>query len=223
LDWREYLQPTDDFVVIASDWTGCWVKEDAAASLLPQQRALLESRELFFNGPAVRAITKALGKIDRLKAEIATRPVDEQVQYWIGQLDLLIRQEPCDVTEAGSDKGLAFGCLQEIGRPAIMPLLEFVERQLDSQRGHRDTIRFLALKTVREIGQADAEVHRRLRNLLEMSCAANAGQPVWPITPFHCAMSLHELFPGYPKPAMAGNNVLADQEKFLANRQRGAG
>ena len=36
--------------------------------------------------------------------------------------------------------------------------MRFVERQLDSQRGHRDTMRFLALKTVREIGHADRDV-----------------------------------------------------------------
>ena len=44
MDWKRVLQPTDDFVVIASDESGFQVQEDARNSLPEGKRLLLESR-----------------------------------------------------------------------------------------------------------------------------------------------------------------------------------
>ena len=199
LDWREYLQPTDDFVVIASDWTGYWVQEDARASLLPHQIELLESRELFFNGPAERAMAEFLRKIAELKAEIRSRPLDDQIRYWMSQLRAVINEDSCDLKVLKCDWSVALDQLGEIGPRAVIPLLDLVQDHLDAERGIRDSVRYQALITVREIGYAAPAVHRRLRHILEQSCRMNEGQSVWQMTPGHCAWCLHVLFDGYPE------------------------
>ena len=216
LDWSGKLPITDDFVVIASDWSGRYVRKDAPASLPAERRELLESRQLFFNGPAEQRIAERLKRIEELRARIEPFSVEEQVRYWIAQLHSLFAGEPCEVRDLGCDKNLVINSLQEIGPSAVLPLLDFLETHADAERGDRDSLRISVIWLVRDIGLKTPEVHRRLRLLFENACRLNEGNEKWQLSPFHYANCLHDLFTGYPKTAMGSNHVPDYYEKILA-------
>jgi hypothetical protein len=49
LDWSKILPVTDDFVVMASDWTSCWIEEDAKHSVPPAKQERLKQKGFYFN------------------------------------------------------------------------------------------------------------------------------------------------------------------------------
>lgn len=215
LDWSSCLAPTDDFVVIASDWTGYWVEEDARASLPSAARKRLESRRLFFNGSAVLDQKAIIKRMRELQAGVARQPKEAQVQFWIGQLESMVAGVPCDVTQIGCDHGLAIDALQGLAGAAALPMAEFVRRHLDHDRAKAISLPFSLLSAIESPGPSPLRLHRLLREILAECCRPDAGKKVGKTTAYHCARSLHRLFPDYPKPEMAESGALKDDRKFF--------
>jgi len=221
-DWRGILNTTDDFAVIASDWTALWLREDAVNSLPPEKRSRLESRGLFFPEHTEGEREEAARKFDAVQAELASRPEAERIAYWIGELDRLAAGERRLLDDWAASVSGVLRRLRAIGGSASPLLLDLAAR-LDALPGQTDglpspaaIVLSAAFETVQEIGRADQVVERSLRTLLAASCRANEGREFWSATPFRCAYCLARLFDGYDFPYRDSNGVLQEADTYLS-------
>jgi hypothetical protein len=221
-DWRGILDTTDDFAVVASDWSGFWVKEDATKSLPLKKRRLLESRRLFFQEETEEEQAEFQRQFDAAEATLSSRTERQRIAFWIRQLDLLSAGKPCLLTKRRWNESVALGRLEAIGGAASLPLLDLAVRldampeETDGQESTASEVLAAVFSTVGDIGRADSTVETRLRAMLAAACKANRGRPRWSRTPFLCAHCLSELFDGYPWPSTDHANVLMDAEEYLS-------
>lgn len=166
-------------------------------------------------------------EVSEIERRVKGLPVDRQIEYWLEQIDCKCRGEACELSEAGYAVILATSRLVEIGEPAVTPLLQLACRHADKPEWRRtgpdkedceltgvhDPM-IKMIWAVRDIGYADAEVERRLRELLANACRINEPETLWGLVPFHCAKCLKTLFNRYPKPEMT-DNKLENYEEFL--------
>lgn len=220
-DWRGVLDTTDDFVVIASDWSSFWAKEDATNSLPPGKRRLLEDRRLFYHEPTEQERAEFQQQLGAVEAKLASQTERQRIAFWIHELAHLAAGEDCLLARRRWNESVALGRLAAVGQSASLPLLDLAAR-LDTMPDNIDGLRSTAsevleavLSTVGEVGRADTKVEARLRALLAASCRANQGQEKWSRTPFCCASSLWKLY-GYPPPSTDRGGVLCDAELYLS-------
>jgi hypothetical protein len=153
-------------------------------------------------------------------------PVADRIAFWIGQLDKLAAGEECEASRIGVDAEFPLDQLVEIGKEAVIPLLRLACKWADQPEWDNDDekaakrtpmadVILWLLWRVKDLGHADRQIERLLREFLKRSCAVNEGRSLWGTLPVHCADCLHELFDRYPESKMAGNNALENRTTFL--------
>ena len=242
-DWKGACPVTDDFVVIPADGSRFFCDEynDIASSVPAERLELLRSRERLGPGKdwerLPRDLPASLSEDERLVREIEERaqalPIPARIDYWIQDLDKLAARQPCDSSRIGCNASFALDHLGELGAAAVLPMLRLACKWADTPVWvwpagvvpSDENAEFGPLKEdvivrlfwkVRDLGCADRQTELLLREFLQRSCRANAGQPLWSTLPVHCADCLHTLFGRYPQSVMGGsNNELENREQFL--------
>jgi hypothetical protein len=219
--WSGILNTTDDFVVVASDWSSFWTKEDATNSLPPNKLRLLQTRRLFYHERTDEELADFQGQLSELEAKHSTETEGEQIAFWIDQVTQLAAGKPCLFREKGWSVSVAFERLKAIGLAASMPLLDLavkvgaMPQQANGQRSAASVALEAVFSTVADIGCANPVIEKRLRTLLDAACKANQKRETWSRTPFLCAYCLARLF-DYPWPSTDHANVLSDVDKYLS-------
>jgi hypothetical protein len=214
--WSDVLPTTDDFVVVATDWSGFWVGDDVPRSLPDDRRELLESRKLLFHEPTEEEQELKRRRLDavRKKLEIYNEP--QRIKFWIQEVRKLARGQQGLLRDQHWTEKVALAELGTFKESAAIPLLDLA-KELDALPHEQDgqvsvsaEVLGAVFDTIREIGFADAEIEHRLRDLLAASCRANESRTRWTNTPFHCADALASLIDGYDWPSRDMDDVLTD-------------
>ena len=125
LDWSKVLPVTDDFVVIASDWSaGFQIYKDALASLPKEKVRTLKKSGFFFN-PA--SLPKPSRNQSRKLNSIRKKTSAEQADFWILQLDGLFYETECEAKWMGLGEVQVvnkLASLNELGAEALMIFVE---------------------------------------------------------------------------------------------------
>jgi hypothetical protein len=173
-----------------------------------------------------------------LTRRIAKLPVEEQIAFWIAQLDRRGRGEPSELDQVFLDTGFrswaddfALDAVKQIGKQAVVPLLERVRElaKLPEWGGDRpkreleempvQNVAIGAIWIARDLKHATPEVEALLQQIVRSACETNAERKLWGILPYHAARCLHTLFrKRYPEPEWDGNtNRLLTPERFQSN------
>lgn len=155
-----------------------------------------------------------------LIARIAKLSTDDQVQFWIAELNTRADGQPSELDKvflntdyAGWGNGCALDALEQIGQMSVVPLLELVlklsvQPQLIGDRPDKgldetpmSSITLKAIWKVRDLHFATEQVESLLHDIIRTACNTNANRTLWGTIPFHAALCLHTLFDDYPKPA----------------------
>lgn len=157
---------------------------------------------------------------EALVKRIRKLPVDEQISFWTSELDCRARGRPSELGKVFADPDFliwgndcALGELERIGKQSVVPLLELVRNlaRLSEWSGDRPKrnvserpmqgIAVGAIWKVGDLGHATENVEKLLHQIIRTACKTNAKRSHWGILPYHAALCLQTLFPGYPKPA----------------------
>jgi hypothetical protein len=125
IDWSAYLPVTDDFTVMASDWSpGVCTRQDAAASVPIKKRKALLKKGYFFNPDA--AARPEIPASSALKT-ISRQPKADQVHFWLAQLEAHYDGRDCETKMAKIGPKVIVGKLADLGTEGGEGLLHFVE------------------------------------------------------------------------------------------------
>lgn len=189
LDWSPILPVTDDFTVMASDWTGYWVDADAKKSVPVAHRRMLKQKGLFFNPEALPEPKIPAGSGI---AEMGKRSVEEQIPYWTDQLASLIQAQDCDASRAKWGAKRLIDALVKLGEPGGDALLTVVERfaemsewkgnkpgKSEKDLGPQSAMLCEALEGVEASARRDDATEKRLWGIFDRSLRVNRGCAVW--------------------------------------------
>ena len=159
-------------------------------------------------------------KAERLELErkqaardaVSSLPIEEQIQFWLAEVEQLIDDPPENEFQASSE---VMENLRLLGEPAFLPMLDLVGR-LKTHEGHRSGgAAFSMLEIISQSSASSEELHRRLAELTLEYCAYNQTLERRQTTPLHLAICLHALFPGYPEVKMTGRNQVVGEEEVV--------
>jgi hypothetical protein len=215
--WSDVLPTTDDFVVVATDWSGFWVGDDVPRSLPDDRRELLESRKLLFHEVTEEDRQRTRQKLDVVRAKLEVYSEQQRIKFWIQEIRKLARDQAGLLRQQHWTEKIALAELATtFGQAAVLPLLDLA-KELDAlphERNGQPSVSAEVLRavmsTIEDIGFADTEVERRLRDLLATSCRASESRRTWTLTPFLCASVLARLIDGYDWPSRDMDDVLTD-------------
>jgi hypothetical protein len=219
IDWKGVLAITDDFVVVATDWSGFWVEEDAKKSIPEPKKRLLESRRLFFGTGDRQSAAKT---IEDYEQKLAGRPPEEQVGFWIREVQLLAEGKTGILKQNNWTALEGLTCLFPFGSAAVEPLLDLavaidaMPHEIKGRTAPSVEVLSRVFHILGVIEHADGAVEKRLRKMLDDSCRANEHRERWTETPFLCASLLWRLFNSYDFPSKDDGNVLCDWKEWLA-------
>lgn len=185
VDWQGLLDTTDDFVVVASDWSGFWVHQDAKESLPAAKLKRLKSRKLFFHKPTKAELAALKQERDAAFQKIETLPLKDQVSFWIREISEFSQSKPCLLRDNKWKEDVALSRLLELGTVAVLPLLDLAV-ELDAlphgtakKKSLSASILDGVFSCINDIGWAQAEVEKKLRENLAVSCDANKPKQKW--------------------------------------------
>ena len=235
MDLSTKYSVTDDFVAYAQNGTdyGCDTYEDICASVPESKLELLRSRKLMGPGeryderpgykygsdptPAQLAVVETI-------AQVQKRSPQEQIEYWIGQLDQMAGGEECDMKQFKVLASFPLRKLLELGNDAVLPLVRLANKWADQPEWNQEDssggltpmhdVIISALLEIQKMRYGNREIELLLRDSLEKAWRSNAHRSLWGMLPVHFATTLHKFFDGYPEPEMEGN-ALVHPEQFL--------
>lgn len=172
--------------------------------------------------------------LDEWNPSIRQRSPEDQIQYWIEQLNAMAGGKECDI-DKDTNVHFPLRYIAKFADAAVTPLLKLACKWADqSEWTNADEFRedddendsvqatpmseviMLLLWKVKEIGYTNPPVEALLREFLEKSCWINEGKPIWGTNPAHCADCLFAFYPEkYPETKRAGNNALENRDEFL--------
>jgi hypothetical protein len=172
--------------------------------------------------------------LDEWNPTLRQRLPEDQIQYWIEQLDAMAAGKECDI-DKGTNAHFPLDYVAKFKEAAVTPLLKLACKWADQPEwtnaeefreddDENETVQatpmseviLFVLWKVKEMGYATPEVEPLLREFLEKSCRVNEGKPIWGTNPVHCADCLFTFYPEkYPEPKMAGNNALENRQEFF--------
>lgn len=205
LDWSRFLNVTADFVVMASNNVGGFVKQDACDSVPIAKQKVLRSQGFFFNPEDLPEVAVPPGNPI---AQMAQRPAAEQREYWTRELACLIQGKRCDATDANWGTKRIIDALTDLGEPGGDALLAFVERFAEiPERSSKSSnppcaedwlpaprIVFAALKALRYTLRQDDESETRLWRIFDRALAQNEGKEFWGRMPAAVAFAISDSF-----------------------------
>ena len=235
MDWNSIASVTDDFVIVPADGSQFFSDEypDLMNAIPSERLGLLNSRGYLGAGerwdvrPGFERDDQDSdeAKTARLESRIASLPKNEQLNYWLEQLDSMAAGRECDMSRLNRNAIYVVDQVEKLGSQVVVPLLKLACRWADRPEFDSDDLDTATstpmhdvvlelLWKVAEMQFANRQVELLLRDFLERSVRLNNGRQLWGTLPFHCADCLHKLFGRYPKPDMDGNNALIRPERF---------
>lgn len=230
LDWSTILPVTEDFVVVASDWsTGCDIERDAKASVPPAKQKKLKSQGLFFNPEKLPK--PKLPSASQLKT-IAKKPVDEQIAFWISELDAQFFERDCESSQQGVGPKEIAKKLAKISSPAASALLDFIEAKAEvpewttkvaKSQFYDQSPRSHVLGNVMEvlvpILSKSAKTESRLWKIFDASVKTNMPSKHWGNLPALLAFGIQEVFNKYTYWVVRGDeNVIETMDEITEQR-----
>ena len=205
LDWSPHLPLTDDFTVMASDWSaGFFIEDDAKASVPFTKRRKLSKQGFFFNPEALPVEKIASGSSIK---SIGKKSTDEQIEFWTSQLDGLYADVECEAKASRFGSKRVVKRLVKLGEPGVEALLKFVEAkgmvpewlteppQLHFwQNSPRTEVLDAVVAGIQGSCDPNPENERRLWNVFEEAVKANAPFEFWGNLPARLAFCIQELF-----------------------------
>ena len=204
LDWSAILPVTEDFIVVASDWSGFWVHEDAEKSVPLARKRMLKKQGLFFNPEKLPEPKVASG--NPIKG-MGKKPVDQQLPYWISQLDSLANDDECDASRANWGINRIVGQCVKLGEAGGDALLGFVERCADrsewkngksgnSQKdlSPRSEAQSRALEGFEICARKDDATENRLWAIFETAINVNKDCTYWGNLPARAAFAIYHIY-----------------------------
>jgi hypothetical protein len=194
--------------------------------LAPNWRTTVEHHTGAYGWPEVEECQAEKGEAQELEACVSSKPADDQLDFWIDQLEHLASGRDCETSRIDEDLEYVLEQLDSFGHDAIVPMLTFACGWSDKVEWEGDNeataielpsadVVIEVLWRVRDSGCKTQQVERLLNHFVSKSVAINTGRRLWGIGPFHAAYCLHTLF-DYPEPIMAGNNSLSNPAAFSA-------
>lgn len=164
----------------------------------------------------------------QLQAKLGRLPIDQQVQYWIKILDRLLAGKSTEMSDLVLfPADAAHVALEQIGEPAVMPLLKLIYKwaQYPEWTGDRPQHKFDETPVGKyicpliwcfgKIGHKSPAVEKQLLRILHRAIETNSSRRLWGTAPVHVARALNELF-DYPEAKIHDtNNRLVNADKFL--------
>ncbi len=204
LDWSAILPVTEDFAVVASDWSGFWVHEDAEKSVPPARKRLLKKQGLFFNSEKLPEPKVEPGNpIKRM----GKQPAEVQLPYWIAQLEAIANGEECDASRAKWGIKRVVSECTKLGDAGGDALLGFVERCADQSEwksgqpgnpekdlGPRSEALRSALDGVEISCRKDDATEKRLWAIFETAIKVNKGCKTWGNLPAAAAFAIYHMY-----------------------------
>lgn len=205
LDWSPYLPVTDDFTVMASDWSaGCYIHDDARASVPRAKQNSLLKKGFFFNPEALPK--QKLPSKGSIKS-ILRSPVQEQVQFWIDQLESLYDNVDCEAKASNCGPKLIVKRLAKLDKLGAEALLQFVEDKASVPEwttdqdprsswkyGTRSEVLGAAVDGIKESVVRNTKNEKRLWQVFETAVNTNKAAEHWGTLPGKIAFSIQDLF-----------------------------
>lgn len=151
---------------------------------------------------------------------IAKLSIDEQIRFWITELDTRADGQSSELDKvflntdwAGSGNNCALDALERIGQASVLPMLELILKLSQQPEWDGDVpdeefdetpmqdIAVGAIWKVRDLHYATEQVESLLHEIIRTACNTNAERKHWGILPFHASLCLQTLFDDYPQPA----------------------
>ena len=230
LDWSAILPVTEDFVVVASDWSeGCDIVRDAKASVPHAKQERLKDQGLFFNPSKLPKV--ALPSSSQLKT-IAKKSVDEQIVFWVSELDAQFHQRDCESSQQGVGPKQIAKKLSKIGSPAAEALLDFIAAKADTpewttkvaepqfyDQSPRSKLVENVMEVLIPILPKTAKTESRLWKIFDVSVKTNKPSKHWGNLPALIAFGIQEIFSKYSYWVVRGReNVIESMDEISAQR-----
>lgn len=202
IDWSKNLPVTDDFTVMASDWsTGLHIGKDAKASVPRGKRQLLSKKGMFFNPSKLpHRMAASVSLVER----IANQPPEEQARFWIRQLDSLYRDQECEARAAGVGEKMVveeLGKLQPLGGEALLGFIEAVagEPEWTLQEHYfgptaSSMVLGAAVEGIKQLCSPTVENEKRLWEAFDVAVEVNEPGKYWGVLPSKLAFCIKDMF-----------------------------
>lgn len=158
----------------------------------------------------------------------------KQIEYWIGQLDDISAENPCDAAKIVYCDEFVLEELSELGVDAIIPLLTWANTWADKPefRSSPDEDedceypisgvlynvfdRLVAIPGVEQLVQQYIRTAIKVKPKVSIDLESKKTQEIFGIIPYHAARFLYRNYDGYPEPiADSENNKLLNAERFV--------
>lgn len=185
VNWRDTLETTDDFAVVASDWSGFWVGKDAKESLPAAKLKLLKSRKLFFHKPTKAELAALKQERDAAFQKIETLSLNDQISFWIREVSQFAQGKPCLLRDNKWNEEVALARLRDHGTASVSPLLDLaaeldvMPHGLRNRKSLSASILGAVFGCINNIGWAQMEVEKKVRENLAASCDPNKPKHKW--------------------------------------------
>lgn len=123
LDWSEYLEVTDDFVVVTVDYAGnSWMKTLVYSMTAAMRKK--QSQAGWLGSP----IRRGRNPVHALTNELKAMKVDARIERLVAMLDRMHEGKKTGAFDG--DPSRAVDLLSECGKKAQLPMVEFVEARM---------------------------------------------------------------------------------------------
>ena len=152
---------------------------------------------------------------------------DDQIRYWISELNKLCMGKPSELAENFLfPDDIIFDAIELLGDTAVLPLLQLCFRhstksEFDADRPKRNIdetpfgrMGWQIIRSVEKIGSTDPAVQKQLKRIIKRACDANAERKLWGLVPWHAARVLHMLFDDPPPKTNDRTNALINVQDY---------
>lgn len=212
LDWSDYLDVTNDFVVAAVDYSGHWVNEDVPASIPSRQKKMLQKAgwlldiEILKKDPRTQSYMATMFKMKLMRPK-------KRAEFALSILDKLHKGEPVGAYDNPME---LIRDIEKTKQAGLVPSLQFIAARAGTQPyvGPYDfkdkdrpslslrvllrSLRFYQIKTTREM---EALLQSIIRKSLPYAEDNDDAASLIGVAAEH----LHRRFKGYPKPDSESN------------------
>lgn len=206
VDWSGYMPVTDDFTVMASDWSaGFFIQDDANASIPAAKKKRLLEEGFFFN-PQALPKDPSLAPTSQITS-IGKKSPDEQVAFWVSQLESLYEGRPCEAKASNLGEKRVVERLLKLQAAGANALLVFLEQKAPIPEwtskkpptspwthGSRSDVLAATVEGLKESGLTEAENELRLWKAFERAVKTNQVAAFWGNLPALIAFCIQDLF-----------------------------
>jgi hypothetical protein len=205
LDWSRYLPVTDDFTVMASDWSaGFYIGDEANASVPAGKKKRLLEKGFFFNPQALPKESLAPGS--QIKS-IGKRTLDEQVEFWVSQLEAFHNNARCEAKDSNLGVKRVVQRLAKLEAAGANAMLQFLEQKVglpewtakqpptsEWMPGSRTETLVAVIEGLKQTCSPSAENERKLWKAFETAVKINQKAEFWGVLPAQLAFCIQDIF-----------------------------